>query len=62
MSFLQYGALDFLIVRHTDPSHVSNHTLLVLSETKGLAFHYISPEFLGLFIFFLTLSYILGQC
>jgi hypothetical protein len=46
-------------IYHMVPSLVPKHTLLILSETRGLAFRYISPDFLELFILFLTLSYIL---
>jgi hypothetical protein len=59
MSFSKYEVLNFLIIRYTDPSLVPKHTLFILSETRGHAFHYIFPDILELFVLFMTLSYIL---
>jgi hypothetical protein len=62
MSFSEYEVLNFLIIRYTDPSLVSEHTLVIFSETRGLSFCYVPPDLLELFVLLLTLVYILRKC
>jgi hypothetical protein len=58
MSFSEYEVLNFLIIRYTDP--LLEHTLIIFSESKGLAFRYVPPDLLELFVL-LTLAYILRK-
>jgi hypothetical protein len=61
MSFSEYEVINFLVIRYTDFPLVPKHTLIIFSETRGLAFGYIPLNLLELFILLLTLAYILRK-
>jgi hypothetical protein len=62
MSFSEYDVLNFFDIWFTNPSFVPKYTLILFSETKGLAFGYIPVNLLELLIFKLTLTNISRKC
>jgi hypothetical protein len=61
MSFSEYDVLNLLDIWCTDPSFIPKYTLIIFSETRGLAFSYILLNLLELLIFMLTLTNILQK-
>jgi hypothetical protein len=59
MSFSEYCVLNLLDIRYTNPPFIPKYTLIIFSETRGLAFGYILLNLLDLLIFKLTLMNIL---
>jgi hypothetical protein len=60
MSFSEYDALNFLDIRYTNPSFVPKYTLIIFSETRGLAFDYILLNLLELLILKLCIQLVLS--
>jgi hypothetical protein len=54
MCFMKYLILQFLDVRHTNPSHVPQHTFLIFQKTRRLLFLDVALNLLDLLIFYLT--------
>jgi hypothetical protein len=62
VGLLKYPILPFLDIRHTNPSFVPQHTLVVFRKFGKLLFHNIALYSLDLLIFQLTFLYILKKC
>jgi hypothetical protein len=54
MSLTKYLILQLLDVRHTDPSFVSQHYLLIFCESRRLIFLHVALYFLDFLIFHLS--------
>jgi hypothetical protein len=61
MSFSEYEVLNFLNIWYTNTPLVSKYTLIIFSETRGLALSYIPLNLLGICVLHLTLAYILRK-
>jgi hypothetical protein len=54
MCFTKYLILQFIDIRHTNPSLVPQHTFLIFKKARRLLFLDIVLNFLDLLVFYLT--------